>query len=154
MAVMRCLDKQISMLEKKVVKRVRLRDEFKGLLTVNGIGLILALTIMLETGDIGRFAGVGNYASYCRCVGSARMSNNKRKGSGNRKNGNKYLAWAFVEAGHFAVRYNDRIRRYRQRKEARSGAIVARKAVAHKLARACYYILKDQAPFDVDKAFS
>ena len=154
LAVMRCLDKQISMLEKKVVKRVRLRDEFKGLLTVNGIGLILALTIMLETGDIGRFAGVGNYASYCRCVGSARMSNNKRKGSGNRKNGNKYLAWAFVEAGHFAVRYNDRIRRYRQRKEARSGAIVARKAVAHKLARACYYILKDQAPFDVDKAFS
>jgi transposase len=154
LAVVCCLNEQISKIEKEVMKRVRLREEFKGLLTVNGIGPILALTIMLETGEISRFARVGNYASYCRCVGSTRMSNNKRKGSGNRKNGNKYLAWAFVEAGHFAVRYSDRIKRYRQRKEAKCCAIVARKAVAHKLARACYYIMKDRVPFDVDKAFS
>jgi hypothetical protein len=52
----------------------------------------LVLTIMLETGEIERFAGVGNYASYCRCVGSRKNSNGKRKESGNTKNGNKYLA--------------------------------------------------------------
>ena len=76
------------------------------MLTVSGIGPILALTIMLETGDIRRFAKVGNYASYCRCVGSQKtFSNGKRKGSGNTKNGNKYLAWAFVEAANFAIRF-------------------------------------------------
>ena len=37
----------------------------------------MALTIMLETGDINRFPGVGSYASYCRCVDSRRMSNHK-----------------------------------------------------------------------------
>jgi len=66
--------------------------------------LILALTIMLETGDISRFDKVGNYASYCRCVKGARYSNGKKKSKTNTKNGNKYLAWAFIEAANFACR--------------------------------------------------
>jgi hypothetical protein len=33
------------------------------------------------------------------------LSNGKKKGKGNRKNGNVYLAWAFMEAAHFAIRY-------------------------------------------------
>jgi len=74
---------------------------------VPGIGQILALTIMLETGDIKRFSTVGDYASYCRCVGSQKLSNGKKKGSGNTKNGNKYLAWAFVEAANFAILSQD-----------------------------------------------
>ena len=61
-----------------------------------GIGNIPGLTIMLEVGDIKRFPKVGNYSSYCRCVKSDRLSNKKKKGEGNRKNGNKYLAWAYV----------------------------------------------------------
>jgi len=101
-----------------------------------------------------RFTQVGHYASYCRCVGSERISNGKRKGRGNTKNGNRYLAWAFVEAANFAVRYNPKIKRYYQRKCARSNGIVAIKTVAHKLARACYYILRDRVPFDVNKAFT
>lgn len=109
---------------------------------------------MLETGDIGRFASVGHFASYCRCVGSQRLSNGKRKGYGNTKNGNKYLAWAFVEAAHFAIRFNPEVRRFYQRKQTKTNEIVALKAVAHKLARACYYILRDQVPFEVTKAFA
>jgi len=153
-AVMRTLDGVIILLEKAVKGRIRLRPQFKPLLTVSGIGEILGLTIMLETGEIGRFAKVGNYASYCRCVGSEHLSNGKRKGRGNTKNGNKYLAWAYIEAANFAVRYNPQIKRYYQRKSARTKGIVAIKAVAHKLARACYYILRDQVTFDVNKAFT
>jgi len=104
--------------------------------------------------DIKRFADVGNYASYCRCVGAKKMSNFKKKGEGNRKNGNKYLAWAFVEAAHFAVQANEQIRKFFQRKAAKKNKIVATKAVAHKLARACYHIMKDQTMFDVTKAFA
>jgi transposase len=109
---------------------------------------------MLETGDIGRFTTVGDYASYCRCVGSKKISNGKKKGQGNTKNGNKYLAWAYVEAANFAVRYSAKIKSFYQRKKAKTNGIVAIKAVAHKLCRACYYIMKDQVAFDVTKAFA
>jgi transposase len=154
LAVMRTLEGVIGLLEKAAKARIKLRPEFKPLLTVSGIGEILGLTIMLETGEIGRFAKVGNYASYCRCVGSEHLSNGKRKSRGNTKNGNKFLAWAYIEAANFAVRYNPKIKRYYQRKCARTHPVVAIKTVAHKLARACYYILRDQVSFDVDRAFS
>jgi transposase len=131
-------------------------------------------------------------------VSSSRWSNGKKKGVGNRKNGNKYLAWAFVEASHYAARFNpnfaigrgirrrmrdnfflkkfarspryaltffvdivsassvsmltpiakcgfnERIRRFYQRKKAKTNGAVAVKSVAHKLARACYHVIKDQ----------
>jgi transposase len=154
LAVLKCLQEQILRLEKAVLERVTMRPEYQTLLSVDGIGKILGLTILLETGDIRRFAEVGHYASYCRCVGSSRWSNAKKKGEGNVKNGNKYLAWAYGEAAHFAARYNERIRRFYQRKKAKSNSILALKATAHKLARACYYVMRDQVPFDVERAFS
>ncbi len=112
LAIMQALEAQIKILEREVKARGRLKPQFKPLLTVNGIGDILGLTIMLETGDIGRFPHVGDYASYCRCVDSKNISNGKKKGKGNTKNGNRYLAWAYVEAANFAVRYSPRIKRY------------------------------------------
>ncbi len=153
-SVMRCVEVEIAALERVVKERVKLRPAFRYLKTVYGIGEILALTIMLETGEIKRFADVGNFASYCRCVRSEKLSNGKRKGSGNTKNGNKYLAWAFVEAANFAVRYNPSVKRFYQRKKDKPHGVVAIKAVAHKLARACYYIMKDQVAFEVTKAFA
>jgi len=153
LSVMSSADEQTQILERTVRDRVKLRAEFTFLKTVPGIGQILALTIMLETGDIRRFPSVGNFASYCRCVGSQKISNGKRKGSGNTKNGNKYLAWAFVEAANFAIRFNPRIKKFYQRKKAKSHGVLAIKAVAHKLCRACYYIIKDRVPFDIAKAF-
>ena len=153
LVVMHCLEEEVECLEREVKARVKLRPAFQWLRTVPGIGIVLALTIMLEAGAIERFARVGNFASYCRCVDSQRLSNGKRKGRGNVKNGNRYLAWAFIEAASFAIRYSAPIKRYYQRKAAKTNAIVARKAVAHKLARACYYILRDHVPFQVEKAF-
>ncbi len=152
--VMQSLETEIAILERIVKERVKLKPAYRYLLTVSGIGQILALTIMLETGDIRRFSKVGNFASYCRCVKSEKLSNGKRKGSGNTKNGNKYLSWAFVEAANFAIRFEPLIARFYQRKKAKTHRVVAIKAVAHKLARACYYIMRDEVPFDVDRAFA
>lgn len=154
LAVLQCLEEQIARIEEVVLAQLKLRDGFRPLLTVSGIGQILGMTIMLETGAIERFATVGDFASSCRCVSSQKLSTGKRKGQGNTKNGNKYLAWAFVEAANFAVRYNAQIKRFYQRKQAKTKGVVAIKAVAHKLARACYYILRDQVPFEVNKAFA
>jgi transposase len=152
--VRHCLDAEIRALEKAVRARVKLRPEFLTLQSMPGVGNILALTIMLETGAIGRFPSVGEFASYCRCVGSTKLTNCKRKGGGNVKNGNAYLAWAFVEAANFAIRYSVPIHRWYQRKKARTNGIVAIKAVAHKLARAAYSMLRDQVAFEVSKAFA
>ena len=154
LTVMRCLDEQILGLERVLLSRAKLKPAFEKLLTVDGIWKILGMTIMYEAGSMDRFAKVGQFASYARCVSSSRWSNGKKKGDGNRKNGNKYLAWAFVEAAHYAVRYNERIRKFHNRKKAKTNGVVAIKAVAHKLARACYHVLKEQVPFEEARAFA
>jgi len=153
-AVIESLSNQIKKIEKVVVKEVSLKKEFKKLLTVNGIGTILGITIMLETGDISRFSAVGNYSSYCRCVPSKKMSNGKNKGSGNKKNGNRYLAWAYVEAAHYMQRYCSKARSWAQKKASKKGNVVATKALSNKVARACYFIIKDQVPFNPAKLFN
>jgi transposase len=152
-AVSETLQQQIEALEKRLQQRVKLRPEYRLLKTVPGIGETLATTIMLETGTIARFARVGNFSSYSRCVDSRRESNGKKKGEGNAKNGNQYLAWAFVEAANFALRYCPEAKRFYERKKRRSNRIVALKATAHKLARACYHMLREQKPFDVQRCF-
>lgn len=151
--VIQTLDAQVDELEKVVKKCVKPRPEYHLLMTVPGIGEILAMTIMLETGDIKRFKKSSNYSSYCRCVKSERRSNNKKKGTGNSKNGNKYLCWAFVEAAHFAIRYNDSIKRFYQRKLSRSMEVIAIKSVANKLAKACFHIMRNRVPFEISQAF-
>ena len=122
--------------------------------TAPGIGPILSSIILLETGPIQRFADIGNYASYCRCVNSSRVSNGKKKGEGNAKNGNKYLAWAYVEAANFAVRFCPEAKRFYERKKANTNSIVAIKALAHKLARACYHMLREGTAFDLKRCFA
>jgi len=152
-AIMNVLTSKIEVLEKQVLEQVTIKDEFQKLLQITGIGPIIALTIMLETGDINRFNKVGNYSSYCRCVNSKRFSNGKQKGQGNRKNGNKYLAWAYMEAANYAIRFNEKARQFYQRKIAKTKRVVALKALAHKLARACYYVLKNNEDFDNQRLF-
>jgi transposase len=147
------LTERINEMEKAVLKEVKLRKEYKILLTAPGIGTILALTIMLEIGDINRFPTVGDYASYCRCVDSIHKTNGKSKGEGNGKNGNKYLSWAYVEAANVAKREYSYVRRYYQRKSAKTKNVVAIKAVSHKLARASYYMIKNQEVFNPKRAF-
>ena len=108
---------------------------------------------MLETGPIERFAQVGHYSSYARCVPSDKISNGRSKGKGNTKNGNRYLAMAFIEAAHYACIWNPVIKRYYQRKSKKVPLMVAKKAVANKLTRACYHMLRNGTTFDVARAF-
>lgn len=142
------LDEKILEIEKVVVSGVKNRVELKLLRTVGGIGLALGLTILLETGEISRFRSVGHYVSYGRLVPSERRSNDRKKGEGNRRNGNPYLSWAFSEAAEFARRFQPEARRFFERKKARTNEVVAYRALAHKLARACYFILRDRVAYE------
>lgn len=148
------LSMQIKRIESIVHRAGRLFPPYHNLMTIPGVGKTLAVTIMLETGPISRFAKVGNYVSYCRKVASTRTSNDKVKGKGNAKNGNKYLAWAFSEAAAYARRYHPASRDFYNRKRAQRNVAVAHSALAHKLARAAYYIMRDNVPFEEAKLYA
>ena len=152
-AVIQSLTKTIRVIEKALMSQIKLRKEFRLLKTLPGIGDILGLTIMLEVGDISRFSKVGNYSSYCRCVKSEKLSNGKKKGENNRKNGNRYLSWAYVEAANFAIRFSQEAQKFYQRKMAKTNKIVAIKALSNKLARASYYVMRDQVAYNEGKLF-
>ena len=147
------LTEKIQRFEEKVLEHVRLKPAYECLLTLPGVGVILALTIMLETGDIGRFKRVGDYTSYCRCVRATCTSNGKSKGHNNGKNGNAYLAWAFVEAVHHAIRSCPKAKRFYDRKRAERNGALATKALAAKWSKAAYYMLQRQEPFDLKRVF-
>lgn len=151
--IYQAIQQEINVLEQSAHQAVKLTDAFKILQTVTGIGKILGLTIMLETGDIHRFAAAGNFASYCRCVDATRTSNGKKKGTGNAKAGNKYLSWAYSEAAHFAVRFEPLAQRFYERKKAKTNGIIAIRAVARKLARATWMMLKHQVPYEAKLMF-
>jgi transposase len=140
--------------EKRLQEKVAPLADYALLTTVPGIGQTLATVIVLETGTIERFASAGNFASYARCVDSQRMSNGKKKGEGNTRNGNPYLCWAFIEAANFAMHFSAEARQFYERKKARTNPVIARKALAHKLARACFHMLKERKPFDVTRCFA
>jgi transposase len=147
------LGEHIDKLESAILKTLRPDPTWQHLRTIWGVGPILAMTIVLETGPITRFGSPGDYASYCRCVRSQRISNGKSKGKGNDKCGNRYLAWAWMEAANFAIRSYPAAKRFYERKAAATNTILARKALAHKLARAGWHVMKTATPFKPSRLF-
>ena len=124
----RALQEKVSAMETWLAEDLRKRPDLIALRSVPGIGIVLGLTIVLESGEIARFDAVGQYTSYCRLVPALRFSNGKKKGTGNRKCGNRYLAWAWMEAANFAIRFEPAIQRWYQRNAARKPRLVALKA--------------------------
>jgi transposase len=147
------LNKKIRRFEQKVLEHAQVRPAYACLQTLPGVGPILALTIMLETGDIGRFKTVGDYTSYCRCVRATHTSNGKKKAHNNGKNGNPYLAWAFVEAVHHALRTCPQAQSFYDKKRTQRNGALATKALAAKWSKAAYYMMKRQENFDVTRVF-
>lgn len=147
------LDASIARLEKAVLAVARELPCYPKLKTLPGVGIILGLTITMEIGDIKRFAGPGQFASYCRTVAAQRTSNGKLKGENNRKCGNKYLAWAFVEAANFARRHDEPCRKWHERKAARTSHVIATKALACKLAKAAWYLAAEERDYEPGRVF-
>jgi transposase len=151
--MIRIFSERIKAIEKYVLAKAEVKPEFEKLMTIPGIGKILGLTIMYETGEISRFPKAGNYTSYCRCVKAQATSNEKKKGNNNRKNGNKYLSWAFVEAAHKMRQFCPEAQSYYDKKKAKLPVAVATKSLAGKITKAAYYVLRDQEDFNVKKMF-
>src|SRR5499426_795560 len=119
--------------------------------TVPGIGTILSLVLLYEMHDIARFPRVQDFVSYCRLVKCAKESAGKRYGTSGTKIGNAYLKWAFSEAAVLCLRNNPAGQKYLARLETKHGKGKALTVLAHKLARAVYYMLKRGTAFTMDK---
>jgi transposase len=147
------LTESIDKIEKAVMASARELPPYGRLTTLPGIGIILGMTITMEVGGIERFASAGDFASYCRTVEAQRTSNSKKKGENNSKCGNKYLAWAFVEAANFARRYDGQCRKWFDRKAVRTSNVIATKALACKLAKAAWYLMAEGTDYDPQRMF-
>jgi transposase len=147
------LDKSIARLEKAVLACAREIPIYEKLLSLPGVGRILGMTITMEVGDVQRFKSDGDFASYCRMVDAKRLSNGKCKADNNQKCGNKYLAWAFVEAANFARRYDENCRRWYDRKAAKTSKVIATKALGCKLAKAAWHVMSQRADYDQSRMF-
>lgn len=148
------LSQSITVIEKEVLSCAQKLPRYDNLTSLPGVGNILGMTIRMEVGEISRFKSPGELASYSRMVDSKRLSNKKKKGENNRKCGNRYLAWAFVEAANFAKRYDPDCRRWFDRKAAKTNTILATKALGCKLAKAAWYLMAQGGCYDAKRMFA
>lgn len=147
------LEQSIAKIEQTVLASARELPSYQPLQTLPGIGRILGMTITMEIGDLERFPKPGDLASYSRTVASQRLSNGKKKGDNNQKCGNKYLAWAFVEAANFAKRYDAQCQKWFDRKAAKTNTVIATKALACKLAKAAWHVIHENSAYDPQRMF-
>jgi transposase len=149
-------DRLLTNLELDLVQTAKAHNAqtFYRLRSIPGVGKILALVLLYEIHDIRRFPRVQEFVSYCRLVKCAKESAGKRYGTSGKKIGNAYLKWAFAEAAVLFLRNNPAGQKYLARIERKHGKGKALTILAHKLARAVYYMLKRDTAFDLDKFLS
>jgi transposase len=153
LALIGCYDQLLSDVELTIVQTAKQHDAHTlyRLQSVPGIGKMLSLVLLYEIHDISRFPRVQDFVSYCRLVKCAQESAGKRYGTSGAKIGNAYLKWAFSEAAVLFLRNNPVGQTYLTRLEKKHGKGKALTVLAHKLARAVYYILRRDTVFDMDK---
>jgi transposase len=151
------LSRQILELEQEILSRTKELPDYKLLLKVPGLGKILALTILYETGEISRFQNSRHFSSYCRLVPGVAQSGGVTRRGRSSKQGNRYLKNAFSQAAVAAVRYYPTIRRCYPQQLARhrgsAGKLVAYNVIAHKPAQAVFHILRDGTDYREELIF-
>jgi transposase len=153
MALIEAYDPLLDRLERYIVQAANGHDPVSLALlkTVPGIGKILSLVILYEIESIERFPRVQDLVSYARLVKCAKESNGKKSGTGGKKIGNAHLKWAFSEAAVLFLKGNEPAQRYREKLVNKHGKGKSLTILAHKLARAIYYMLKNKEAFDQEK---
>src|SRR5437870_1570436 len=153
LALLDYYDQLLRDLELAIVKTAKQHDAntLYLLQTVPGIGKILSLVLLYDIQHIDRFPRVQEFASYCRLVKCAKESNGKRSGTSGAKIGNAHLKWAFSEAAVLFLRDNPAGQKFLARLEKKHTKGKALTILAHKLARAVYYMLKRKVAFDMKR---
>jgi transposase len=156
LALIDVYDAQIADLESYLSKTAKVDDAqaYHRPQAVPGIGKVLALVLLYEIHDIGRFPEVGQFLSYARLVRCAHESAGKKQGTGGNKIGNAHLKWAFAEAACLFLRDSDQAKKWLARREKKHGKARALGALAARLGRAVYHLLRKQEAFDGKRFFA
>jgi len=150
MVILDCYARELSKIEWYIQQQAKQHKpkHFHLLKSVWGIGPILSLTIIYEIGDINRFESVQKFASYSRLVKCKAESAGKTYGTSGNKIGNAHLKWAFSEAAVLYLRGNKKAQAYLLKLQKRMSKAKALSALAHKLGRCVYFMLKNESVFD------
>jgi transposase len=153
MALIGHYDQVLAVLEKHILARAKgfQPEVLAVLMSVPGIGKIIALTVALEVDTIRRFTTRQQFCSYSRLVKCPRESGGKKYGEGGAKIGNPYLKWAFSEAAVHAARLCEPIAAYLAKLERKHGKGKGKSFLAHRIGRAVYYMLQNNTVFDLAK---
>ncbi len=153
MDLIRVYDSQIDKLKNEIIRLAKHHEcrNYNLLITVPGIGRILAMTILFEIGSIERFPTVKDFISYARLVKGSVASAGKIKGLTGGKMGNGYLRWAFGEAAIICKRHHPLLTPYADRLIAKHGKFKGNAIMANKLARAVYFMLQNGTGFDPEQ---
>jgi transposase len=153
MALIDTYDKLLKGLELYILKHAKAHDAntLYLLQTIPGVGKILALVMLYEIHDIGRFPIVQDFSSYCRLIRPQKESKGKKTGKGNKKIGNPNLKWAFSEATILLLRESEQAKKLQQKLVKKNGEGKALGILSNKLGRAVYYMLKNKKAFDMNK---
>jgi len=156
LALIDAYDQQIGDLELYLTRTAKVDDPqaFHRLRSVPGIGKILALILLYEIHDIRRFPEVGQFLSYARLVRCAHESAGKKQGTGGNKIGNAHLKWAFAEAACLFLRASEQAKKWLARREKKHGKARALGALAARLGRTVYHLLRKREVFDSKRFFA
>jgi transposase len=156
LALTDALDEQIGELELYLTRTAKIDDPqaYHRLLTVPGVGKVLALIFLYEIHDVKRFDEVGQFLSYARLVRCEHESAGKKKGSGGKRIGNAHLKWAFGEAACLLLRTSEQAKKWLARREKKHGKARALGALSAKLGRAVYHLLRKKEAFDIARFFA
>ena len=146
LALLETVDEQVERIEEKIAALAAEERRVRLLMTMTGVGYFTAMLILSEVGDISRFRGDKELASWMGLVPSVHQSGERIR-IGSTSPGNKRLRWALVECAQAAVRYDPRFRGLYERVSRRRGAGCAVVAVAHEMARIMYFMLSRDEPY-------
>lgn len=146
------LSEQIGAFEKRLEELVEITPAMQWLMTLPGVGVILAATIALEVGDVTRFATAERLASYSGTTPRVHASGGRVRYGRTRPDVNRYLKWAFAEAANStAVNHKRCPERHTSqlyaRLRGRKGHSTAVGAVARHLAEAAFHVLSRQQAY-------
>ena len=156
LALLDTYDEHIREVELYLTRTAKVDDPqaFGRLLSVPGVGKVLALVLLYEVHDIRRFPEVGQFLSYARLVRCSHESAGKKQGTGGNKIGNAHLKWAFSEAACLFLRESDQAKQWLARREKKHGKARALGALAARLGRAVYHLLRKEQAFDIQRFFA
>jgi transposase len=156
LALVDACDTQIRALELYLTRTAKVDDTqaYQRLRSVPGIGPVLALVMLYEIHDVRRFEEVGQFLSYARLVRCSHESAGKKKGTGGNKIGNAHLKWAFSEATCLFLRGSEQAKQWLARRQKKRGKARALGALAARLGRAVYHLLRKQEAFDSQRFFA